>query len=73
MNGFNFFETILADSPKAPTKLPSRTFRGAIEEALIHTYTRSDLEMVFAEALGTAEGLIDTFILQSTSDCQNCS
>ncbi|MGO4383404.1 hypothetical protein [Specibacter sp. RAF43] len=51
MRGFNFFEAIPADFPKAPTKVSSRTFRGAIEEALIHTYTRSDLETVFAEEL----------------------
>lgn len=51
MSDFNFFEAILADSPKAPTKVSSRTLRSAIEEALIHTYTRSDLETVFAEEL----------------------
>jgi hypothetical protein len=49
VSDFNFFEAILADTPKAPTKVSSRTFRSAIEEALIHTYTRSDLETVFAE------------------------
>lgn len=51
MSDFNFFEAIVSDSPKAPTKVSSRTFRSAIEEALIHTYTRSDLETVFAEEL----------------------
>lgn len=49
MSDFNFFEAIFADSPKPPTKVSSRTFRSAIEEALIHTYTRSDLETVLAE------------------------
>jgi hypothetical protein len=34
VNGFNFFEAILADIPKAPTKVSSRTVRSAIEEAL---------------------------------------
>lgn len=47
----SFFDAIVADSPKAPSKVSSRTFRSAIEEALIHTYTRSDLETVFAEEL----------------------
>lgn len=51
MNDSNFFEAILADSPKRPTKVSSRTFRSVIEEALIQTYTRSDLETVFAEEL----------------------
>lgn len=51
MNAFNFFEAILADSPQTPTKVSSRTFRSVIEEALIQTYTRSDLETVLAEEL----------------------
>ena len=49
MSDFNFFEAIFVDSPKPPTKVSSRTFRSAIEEALIHTYTRSNLETVLAE------------------------
>lgn len=48
---FNCSEATLADSPRAPTKVSSRTFRSAIEEALIQTYTRSDLDTVFAEEL----------------------
>lgn len=47
----SFFDAIVADSPKAPSKVSSRTFRGAIEEALIQTYTRPGLETVFAEEL----------------------
>lgn len=42
---------MLDDSPTVPTKVSSRTLRSAIEEALIHTYTRRDLETVFAEEL----------------------
>lgn len=48
---FNFFDAILSDAPKVPTKVSSRSFRLAIEEALIHTYTRQDLETVLAEEL----------------------
>jgi hypothetical protein len=51
MSGFNFFEGILTDVPKVPVKVPSRSFRSAIEEALIHTYTRQDLQIVLAEEL----------------------
>lgn len=51
MSGFNFFEGILADAPKVPVKVSSRAFRLATEEALIHTYTRQDLETVLAEEL----------------------
>lgn len=51
MSGFNFFPGILTGAPKVPVKVSSRSFRSAIEEAFIHTYTRSDLETVFAEEL----------------------
>lgn len=51
MSGFNFFEGILTDVPKVPVKVSSRSFRSAIEEAFIHTYTRQDLEIVLAEEL----------------------
>lgn len=51
MSGFNFFEGILADVPKVPVKVSSRSFRRAIEEAFIHTYTRQDLQIVLAEEL----------------------
>jgi very-short-patch-repair endonuclease len=52
VSGSNFFDAILAASPKVPSKVSSRTMQRAIEEALIHTYTRQDLETVFAEELG---------------------
>lgn len=51
VSGFKFFEGIFADAPKVPVKVSSRAFRLAIEEALIHTYTRQDLETVLAEEL----------------------
>lgn len=51
MSGFNFFEGILTDVPKVPVKVSSRSFRSAIEEAFIHTYTRQDLQIVLAEEL----------------------
>lgn len=51
MSGFNFFEGILADVSKAPVKVSSRSFRSAIEEALIYSYTRRDLEVVLDEEL----------------------
>lgn len=51
MTDFDLFDAIFADSPKPPAKVSSRTFRSAIEEALIHTYTRSNLETVFTEEL----------------------
>lgn len=51
MSGFNFFEGLLADNAKGPVRVSSRSFRGTIEEALIHTYTRQDLETVLAEEL----------------------
>lgn len=51
MSGFNFFEGILADAPKRPPKVSSRSFRLAVEEALIHSYTRRDLETVLSEEL----------------------
>lgn len=51
MSGFNFFEGILTDVPKVPVRASSRSFRSAIEEAFIHTYTRQDLEIVLAEEL----------------------
>lgn len=50
MSGFNVFDPILVDSPKVPTKVSSRAFRSAIEEALMD-YTRRDLETVLAEEL----------------------
>ncbi|MDO5366852.1 hypothetical protein [Kocuria sp.] len=48
MSGFNFFDAVFTDSPKAAPKVSVRTFRRAIEEALM-TYTRNDLEIVLAE------------------------
>jgi len=48
---FNYFDAILSDSPRTPVKVSSRSFRHAIEEALIHGYTRTDLETVLAEEL----------------------
>lgn len=51
MSSSNFFQTFLVDAPKVPVKVSSRAFRLAIEEALIHTYTRQDLETVLAEEL----------------------
>lgn len=51
MNSFNFFEATLAGTPKAPVKVSSRSFRSAIEEALIQRYTRRDLEVVLDEEL----------------------
>lgn len=54
MSGFNFLEGFLADALKAPraqVKVSSRSFRSAIEEALIHSYTRRDLEVVLDEEL----------------------
>lgn len=47
----NFFDTFQANAPKVPVKVSSRSFRSAIEEAFIHTYTRQDLETVLAEEL----------------------
>lgn len=51
MSSFKFFDTFLSDTPKVPVRVSSRAFRLAIEEALIHTYTRQDLETVLAEEL----------------------
>lgn len=51
MSGLNFFEGILTNAPKVPVKVSSRSFRSAIEEAFISTYTRQDLEIVLAEEL----------------------
>lgn len=51
MSILNFLDALLAGSPKVPTKVSSRTFRSAIEEALIHIYTRQDLQTVFTEEL----------------------
>lgn len=50
VGGFNFFDSVLTDSPKVPVKVSSRAFRSAIEEALM-TYTRRNLETVLAEEL----------------------
>ena len=51
MSGFNFFEEILSGVPKRPVKATSRSFRSAIEEAFIHSYTRQELDTVLAEEL----------------------
>lgn len=51
MSNFNFSGTFLADAPKVPIKVSSRSFRSAIEEAFIHTFTRQNLETVLAEEL----------------------
>lgn len=51
MNGFEFLDGVLADPPRVPVKVSLRSFRSAIEEAFIHTYTRRDLETVLAEEL----------------------
>lgn len=51
MNNFNFLDGLLTNVTKAPAKVSTRSFRSAIEEALIHTYTRRDLETVLAEEL----------------------
>ncbi|PRI10506.1 hypothetical protein [Leucobacter massiliensis] len=51
MTGFSFLDAVLGDAPALPLKVSSRSFRSAIEEALIHTYTRNDLEAVLAEEL----------------------
>lgn len=50
MNDFSFFDAALADIPKTPPKVSPRSFRSAIEEALM-TYTRKDLETVLGEEL----------------------
>ncbi|WP_051297949.1 hypothetical protein [Brevibacterium album] len=51
MADFDFFSAGFTTVPKAPPKVSSRAFRTAIEEALIHTYTRQDLETVLGEEL----------------------
>lgn len=51
MSSFNFVDTILANIPKSPVKVSTRSFRSAIEEALIGAYTRTNLETVLAEEL----------------------
>lgn len=51
MSSLNFFDSLQNDAPSAPVKVSSRAFRSAIEEALIHGYTRKDLETVLAEEL----------------------
>ena len=51
MSNFGLFDAFLSGAPKVPVKVSSRAFRLAIEEALIHTYTRQDLETVLAEEL----------------------
>lgn len=51
MSGFNFFEEILSGIPKGPVKATSRSFRSAIEEAFIYSYTRQELDTVLAEEL----------------------
>ncbi|ABK05754.1 hypothetical protein Arth_4317 (plasmid) [Arthrobacter sp. FB24] len=51
MSGFNFFAESVTDAPRVPVKASSRSFRSAIEEAFIHTYTRQDLQAVFSEEL----------------------
>lgn len=60
MSGINFFEAFVGTVPKVPVKVSSRSFRSAIEEALIHTYTRRDLETVLAEELKLAWPRTDT-------------
>lgn len=56
---FNFFDAIPSGAPKVPAKVSSRSFRLAIEEALIHTYKRRDLETVLAEELKLPWSKID--------------
>ncbi|MET3937154.1 hypothetical protein [Arthrobacter sp. OAP107] len=51
MSGFNFFAESVTDAPRVPVKASSRSFRNAIEEAFIHTYTRQDLQVVLSEEL----------------------
>lgn len=51
MSSSNFFDTFPANAPKVPVKVSTRAFRVAVEEALIQTYTRQDLETVLAEEL----------------------
>jgi hypothetical protein len=50
VSGFGFLDAMLTSSAHVPVKVSSRTFRRAIEEALM-SYTRSDLETVLAEEL----------------------
>lgn len=51
MSGFPSFNELSISAPTTPVKVSSRSFRHAIEEALIHGYTRTDLETVLAEEL----------------------
>lgn len=52
VSGFSFFDAAIADaSSKGPPKVSSRTLRAAIEQVLIDTYTRRDLETVLGEEL----------------------
>lgn len=51
MSGFPFLDALSISAPMTPVKVSSRSFRHAIEEALIHGYTRTDLETVLAEEL----------------------
>ncbi|MEV7475259.1 hypothetical protein AB0N33_16285 [Pseudarthrobacter oxydans] len=51
MSGFNSFAEILTGAPRLPVKVSSRSFRSAVEEAFIQTYTRQDLQSVLAEEL----------------------
>lgn len=47
----SFFEKILTDAQRTPAKVSTRSFRGAIEEALINSFKRRDLDTVLAEEL----------------------
>lgn len=60
------FDVVLSDSAKVPVKVSSRSFRSAIEEVLIHGYTRTDLETVLGEELQLSWPKMDS--LPSDSD-----
>ncbi|WP_438802958.1 hypothetical protein [Isoptericola croceus] len=51
MSDFDFLSAAFAAAPKTPPKVSSRAFRSAIEEALIGSFTRQDLETVLSEEL----------------------
>lgn len=58
-----FFDRVLADfgtTSLLPVKVSTRSFRSAVEEALIHGYTRTDLEAVLNEELRLEWGRSDS-------------
>ncbi|MUN53915.1 hypothetical protein GMA10_01505 [Kocuria koreensis] len=60
MADFDFLSPALTTAPKTPPKVSSRAFRSAIEEALIGTYTRQDLETVLGEELKLSWPVMNT-------------